>query len=95
MANLLTQILGKIKKLFANTTDLQGSAYSASYSRFRNFQLNLPESPIRPVLGDLNNSLEMIEMLTWCYEFNLCHQIEMKSTNKIMKNRLVPSRNQG
>lgn len=66
-----SKIFNKIWSLFRRQGNgLQGVRQSIMYPNSQSTNLKLhydiPETPIRPVYGDLNNSYDLLEMYHWC-----------------------------
>lgn len=66
------KIFNKIWQFFrrSSSSDLEGYRQSVIYPAIQ-FKANydLPETPIRPVHGDLNISYDLLEMYYWSYEY--------------------------
>lgn len=52
----------------ADGSGLQGSQYPIGRRQRRSTTLPIPEHPVRPIMGDMSISQELIEMKTWSYE---------------------------
>jgi hypothetical protein len=69
-----SSLVEKIARFFGiggdRQSELTGSRYNQNWATSYQQKLNLdiPEIPIRPVFHDLNNSYELVEIETWCYE---------------------------
>ena len=72
MANL-PNVFNRIWQFFTRKTQgqpLEGYRQSALNSTyFLNANLELLETPIRPIHGNINLSYELLEMYHWCYEY--------------------------
>jgi hypothetical protein len=72
--NSNTSFLEKLRGLFFKKPSKQksfsGSKYPTGYiqRQSRKFNLEIPYQPIRPILNNVNNSVELLEMATWSYE---------------------------
>ena len=106
----LAQTLNNVYQLFVRRRrgrrgqagQMDGSQYPISpggRSRLRSHLFRIPEMPVRPILGDIEISRELVEMRTWSYETR--HWLRIMAQNcfqekhgKVGSWRIVPEERQ-
>jgi len=71
MLNSRTKFLKRLKDLFFKKKEnFTGSQYPLGYTTRQNLKYNLeiPYQPVRPILNNVQFSIECLEMATWSYE---------------------------